>query len=99
MVAIGVYQSLSNRSMYEQRCLENIEKLYEYSGKCDYQQQYKSILEASMVYNPEGFTDNCQMSPRQYMTSKKHSAIKSLRQILEALEVKPKTDVRRFLCR
>ena len=39
MVAIGVYQLLSNSAMYELSCLENVKKLYKYSGKCDDQQQ------------------------------------------------------------
>ena len=41
MVAIGVDQSLSNSSMYEHICLENIKKLYKSAGKCDDQQKRK----------------------------------------------------------
>ena len=47
-------------------CLGNIKKLYKSSGKCDYKQHYKAILEAAMVYIPEGFTDNIPISPSQY---------------------------------
>ena len=45
MVTIGLYQLLSNSAMYEHRSLENINNLYKYSGKCDYQQHYKDIIE------------------------------------------------------
>ena len=48
--------------MYENRFLENIKKLYKSSGKCDYQHQYKYIIEASMVYKPEGLIDNIPMA-------------------------------------
>ena len=49
MVAIGIYQSLSNSDLYEHRCLENINKLYKNAGTCDYQQKYKSTIESVMV--------------------------------------------------
>ena len=39
MITIGVYQSLSKIALYEHRCLENINKLYKYAGRCDDQQQ------------------------------------------------------------
>ena len=55
MVEIGVDQSFSNSAMYENRCLENIKKLYKYAFKCDCQQQYKAIIESVMVSTPEGF--------------------------------------------
>ena len=42
------------------------ERLYKSSGKFDYQQQYKSILEVAMVSTPEGLTDN---SPIAFNTS------------------------------
>ena len=58
MVTIGVYQLLIASALYEHRCLENTNKLYKYAGKCDYQQQYKAIIEAAMVYNPKGLTEN-----------------------------------------
>ena len=57
---------------------ENIKKIYKHAGKCDYQQNNKYILEASLLSTPEGFTDN---SPNVHMTSspvKKPSARKSL---------------------
>ena len=40
--------------MYEQRCLKNIKNIYQSAGTYYYQQQYKAILEASMVPTPEG---------------------------------------------
>ena len=35
--------------------------MYKYAGKCDEQNQYKAILEASMVSTTKGFTDNSPM--------------------------------------
>ena len=85
MVTIGVDQSLRNSEMYEHRFMENMMKLYKYSGKCDDQQHLKDIIEATMVSTPEGFTDNSTMSPIQYMTVKNPSERKSLRQFLDTL--------------
>ena len=48
------------------------------SGKFYDQQQYKAILEATMVSTPEGFTDNSLMSPGLYVTVKNHIARKSI---------------------
>ena len=82
--------------MYEHRCLENIKKLYNYFGKFDDKQCYKSIIESYMVYTPEGFTDNITISLGTYVPTKKPSARKSLRKILEALDLKQNTSVRRL---
>ena len=60
MVTIGVDQLLSNSAMYEHRCLENIKKLYKSVGKCDEQQEYKTILESAMVFTPGVFTEKIQ---------------------------------------
>ena len=49
-----------------------------------------------MVSTNEIGTDNSPMSPSQYVTVKKSSARKSLRQFLEALDVKHKTAVCRL---
>ena len=49
-----------------------------------------------MFSTPERFTDNGTIPPIQSMAMKKTSARKSLRQFLDTLEAKPKTDVRRF---
>ena len=70
MVTIVVDQSLINSSMYEHTCVENIIKLFKSTGKCDYQQQYKAIIEASMVYTTDIFTDNSPLSSRQSVTVK-----------------------------
>ena len=50
---VGVDPLLSNNYVYEHTCLENIRKIYKQSGKCDDQQQFKYIIEADMVSNPE----------------------------------------------
>ena len=62
MITIWVDQLLSNSAMYEHICLEKIKKLYKSSSKCKNKQQYKAILEADVVQNPEGLTDNIPMS-------------------------------------
>ena len=36
MKTIGIDQSLRNSDIFKHRCLQNINKLYQYSGKCDY---------------------------------------------------------------
>ena len=46
--------------MYEHTCLENVNKLYKTTGKCDDKKQYKAIFEASLVSTPEGFTEKIQ---------------------------------------
>ena len=38
--------------------MENIDNLYKYTGKCDYQQQWKATTQAAIVSNPEGFNKN-----------------------------------------
>ena len=49
---------------------ENINKLYKYSGKDYNQHQYKYILEAAMVFNPAGLTNNIPISPVLYVSGK-----------------------------
>ena len=61
---IGIDPSLSNNDIHEHKCLENIEKLYNQSGKCDKHQKFKDIFEASMASTSEGFADNSPISPR-----------------------------------
>ena len=53
-----------------------INKLYKYSSKFDYQQQYEAILEADIVSAPEQFTDNISLSPDKSDSDKNPSAIK-----------------------
>ena len=75
---IGIDQSLINNAIHEHKFLENIKKLYKQAGKCDDHQQLKDILEATMVSNPEGFTDKSTISPIKSTPMKKPSALKSL---------------------
>ena len=49
-----------------------------------------------MVLTPEGFTSNIPTTPNPYVSTKKPSAIKSLHQFTESLDVKHKTVVCRF---
>ena len=71
---IGIDPHLSNNTIYEHKCLQNIKNLYKQSVKCDYQLQFKDILEAAMVSTPEGFTKNSSISPRTSTPVKKRSA-------------------------
>ena len=76
--------------------MNNIKNIYQHAGKCDYQQNLKNILEAALLYTPEGFTDK---SPNVHMTSspvKKPSARKSLFLFTNILDVKPTTAKLRF---
>ena len=68
----------------------------QYYGKWDYQQQYKSILEAAMVSTPEGFTYNIPMLYGPSVPVKNPSAIKSLCKCLETLDVKQNNAVYRL---
>ena len=45
IITIGIDKLLSNCEMYEHRCLVSIKKLYTYDGKCNYQIQFKAIIE------------------------------------------------------
>ena len=71
----------------------NTNKLYTSAGKCDYQLQFKLILEASMVSTPDIFIYNCPISPGPPMIVKKFSERKSLRLSTKVLGVKKKTSV------
>ena len=97
MKTIGMDQSSFTRSSYEHRCMNNIKKIYQHTGKCDDQQNLKDILESAIISNPEGFTDN---SLNVHMTSspfKKPSARKSLYLFTKILDVKPTTPKCRFV--
>ena len=39
--------------------------MYKSAGKCDYQQNYKDIMKASMVSNLEGLTDNIKIDVKK----------------------------------
>ena len=75
---VGIDPSLSNNTIYENKCLEKIKKLYKQTGKWDDQQQLEYILEAAMVSTPEGFAENSPISPRTSSPFNKPSAQKSL---------------------
>ena len=97
METIGIDQSSFARSSFEHRCMNNIKKIYQHSGKCDDQQNLKDIIDAAILSTPEGVTDNI---PNVHMTSKpvkKPSARKSLCLFTNILDVKPTTSKRRFV--
>ena len=52
MKTIVVDQSLSNISLSEHRCIQNINKLHKHAGKYDEKQQFKYIIEDAMVSPP-----------------------------------------------
>ena len=74
-------------------CLENINKLYKYAGKCDDQNQYKAIMEATMVSITERITDNIKIAVGMLGTTKKPTARNPISQFWALLDVKQKTDV------
>ena len=82
--------------MYEHRCLENIKNIYQSSGKCDDQQNYKAILEAYMVSTPEVFSENSPLSSGPFMSTKQPKARKPLCKFATTLNVKPKTYIHRI---
>ena len=67
MKTIGINQSSYTRSYFEHRCMNNIKKIYQHAGKCNYQQNIKDIIDADILSTPEVVTDN---SPNVHMTSK-----------------------------
>ena len=75
---IGIDQLLNNNALFEHKCLQNIRKLYNHAGKCDYQQQFKDILESTMVSTPKGFTNNSPRSPTSPTLVNKPRARKAL---------------------
>ena len=97
MVTVGIDQSLSNSPLYKHRCLENINKLYKSSGKCDNQQRYKTILEAEMFSTHYGFNGNSPVSPGFSVTVKNPIARKLLCQFTELFDVKSKSAARRLV--
>ena len=48
----GIDKSVSNKTLYEHKFLENIKKSYKKAGKCNDKQKFKDILEAAMVSTP-----------------------------------------------
>ena len=84
---IGIEPSLSNYTIYEHTCLENIKNIHKQAGKCDDQQQFKDIIEAAMVSTPEGFTNKIPISLMTSTPVKKPSPQKSLCLFTNILEV------------
>ena len=58
MKTIGIDQSSFTRYYFEHRCMSNIKNIYQHTGKCDDQQNFKDIIDAAILYTPEGLTDN-----------------------------------------
>ena len=52
MNTIGIDQSLINSTIFEHRCLQNINKIHKHYGKCEKQEQFKDILKAALVSTP-----------------------------------------------
>ena len=67
MKTISIDQSSFTRSSFEHRCMKNIKKIYQHSGKCDDQQNLKDIIDAAIISTLEGVTDN---STNVHMSSK-----------------------------
>ena len=97
MKNIGIDQPSFTRSYFEHTCVNNIKKIYQDASKNDDQQNLKDILEAALLFTPEGVTDN---SHNVHMTStpvKKSSARTSLCIFTNVLDVKTKAAKRRFV--
>ena len=75
---IVIDQSLCNRSSFEHKCLNNIKKICQHSGKSYNQQNLKGIIDASMVSTLEEATDKRPYVPMKSTPVKKSSASKPL---------------------
>ena len=78
MKTIGIEKSSCNRYSFEHNCLNNIKKIHQHAGKCDYQQNLKDILDAAMVPTPYGVSDKSHNVPLISTRVKKPSASNSL---------------------
>ena len=76
MKTIGIDQSSWNRYYFEHNSMNNIKNIYQHSGKCDYQQNLKDIIDADMVSTLYGGTDNNLNVPMPSTTFNKPSASK-----------------------
>ena len=88
MKNIGIDKSLSKSALFEHRYLKNMKILYQHTGKCDDQEQFKDIIEATMVYTTEGFIDNSPRYPTTTTPVNKPSARKLLCLFNDILYVK-----------
>ena len=52
MNTIGIDQSSFTKSSFEHKCMNNIKKIYQHTGKSDDQQNLKDILEAALPSTP-----------------------------------------------
>ena len=97
MKTIGIDQSSFTQSSFEHRCMNNIKKIYQHAGKCDYQQNIKGIIDVSILSTPKGVTYKIPNVPMKSTPVKKPSASKSLYLFTNILDVKPKTAKLRFV--
>ena len=95
MKTIGIDQSLCYRSYFDHKFLNSIKKIYQHTGKCDYQQNLEDVLDAGMVSTPEEITDDSFSLPMTQTTVNKPSARKSLCLFANIFDVKKKTSKRR----
>ena len=95
MKTIGIDQLLWNRSSFEHKCLNNIKKIYQHSGKCGDQQNLKYIIDAAMLSTPEEITYESPSFTMTQTTVKNPSARNSLCIFTNILYVKKKTSKRR----
>ena len=102
MVTIGIDIYLSNNALFEYRCLENINKLYNTAGKCNDQQKYKTTIETALVSKPKGCNYNSPITPndtntsQSFFSSKNKCAHKYLETFSKTLDVETKTYVQRI---
>ena len=96
MKTIFIDLSSFTRSSFDHRCMNKINNIYQHAGKCDYQKNLKDILEAALLYTPEGFTDNSTNMNMPSTPVKKPSARRSLCLFTNILYVKPETEKRCF---
>ena len=97
MKTIGIDQSLCTRSSFEHKCMNNIKKINQHVGKCEYQKKIKDILDAAMVLTPEGVIDNITNVHMKSKPVKKTSARKSLCLFTNILDVKKRTSTHRIV--
>ena len=97
MNTTGIDQSSFTSSSFEHKCMNNIKKIYQHARKCDYQKKLKDIIDADILYTPEGVTDNSPNVPLTSSPVKKLSVRKSLCLFTNILDVQPKTSKCRFV--
>ena len=91
-----VWPIIRNNDFYEHRCLENINKLCKTIGKCENQQQHKTMIKATMLLTPERCTKNSPIKTNPSVSTKETIARKPFCKFKDILDVKHQTDVSRF---